>query len=91
MKSFIKKHINTTYEGRIDTSEEFSLGLDYAQVYVSLGQKSNILRSKYISKHSMPMAKTDAASVSRRYSPVRDQIYLLIIASIYGIFTPIGG
>ena len=36
MKSFIKEHINTTYEGRIDTSEEFSLGLDYAQVYVSL-------------------------------------------------------
>lgn len=33
VKSFIKKHINTTYEGRIDTSEEFSLGLDYAQVY----------------------------------------------------------
>ena len=28
---------------------------------------------------------------SRRYFPVRGQIYLLIIASIYGNFTPIGG
>ena len=36
VKDFIKKHINTTYEGRIDTSEEFSLGLDFAQVYVSI-------------------------------------------------------
>ena len=35
MKSFLKKTINSTYEGRIDTAEEFSLGLDYAQVYVS--------------------------------------------------------
>ena len=28
--------------------------------------------------------------ISRRYSPVRGQIYLLKIASIYGNFTPIG-
>jgi hypothetical protein len=35
LKDFLKKNINTTYEGKIDTKEEFSLGLDYAQVYVS--------------------------------------------------------
>ena len=29
--------------------------------------------------------------ISRRDSPVRGQIYLLKIASIYGNFTPIGG
>ncbi|KAL4218535.1 Tetraspanin-8 [Mactra antiquata] len=33
LKDFLKKNINSTYEGAIDTSEEFSLGLDYAQVY----------------------------------------------------------
>lgn len=33
LKDFLKKNINTTYEGKIDTKEEFSLGLDYAQVY----------------------------------------------------------
>jgi len=31
----LKKNINETYEGKIDTTEEFSLGLDYAQAYVS--------------------------------------------------------
>lgn len=36
LKDFLKKNINETYEGRIDTKEEFSLGLDYAQVYVSI-------------------------------------------------------
>lgn len=33
VKTFIKENINSTYQGRIDTNEEFSLGLDYAQVY----------------------------------------------------------
>lgn len=33
LKDFLKKNINETYEGDIKTSEEFSLGLDYAQVY----------------------------------------------------------
>lgn len=33
LKDFLKKNINDTYQGKIDTNEEFSLGLDYAQVY----------------------------------------------------------
>ena len=36
LKTFLKKTINSTYEGKIDTAEEFSLGIDYAQVYVSI-------------------------------------------------------
>ncbi|KAH3710161.1 tetraspanin-18-like [Dreissena polymorpha] len=33
VKSFLKESINSTYQGKVDTNEEFSLGLDYAQVY----------------------------------------------------------
>jgi len=38
MKDFLKKNILERYEGRVNTSEEFSIGLDYAQVYVSICQ-----------------------------------------------------
>lgn len=33
MKTFLKNAITTRYEGKVDTAEEFSLGVDYAQVY----------------------------------------------------------
>ena len=40
---------------------------------------------------SLPYTYFPSSIVSRRDSPVRGQIYLLKIASIYGNFTPIGG
>ncbi|XP_052247494.1 tetraspanin-18-like isoform X1 [Dreissena polymorpha] len=33
MKSFLIQRINSKYQGRVDTNEPFSLGLDFAQVY----------------------------------------------------------
>ncbi|KAH3710157.1 tetraspanin-18-like [Dreissena polymorpha] len=33
VKSFLKESIISTYQGKVDTNEEFSLGLDYAKVY----------------------------------------------------------
>ncbi|XP_052761505.1 tetraspanin-18-like [Mya arenaria] len=33
VKGFLKDNIKTTYQGKVDTNEEFSIGLDYAQVY----------------------------------------------------------
>ncbi|WAR16246.1 TSN5-like protein [Mya arenaria] len=31
VKGFLKDNIKTTYQGKVDTNEEFSIGLDYAQ------------------------------------------------------------
>ena len=57
--------------------------------------RSNFLTFAFLSigksENSGFFQKLIAAIISRRDSPVRGQIYLLKIASIYGHFTPIGG
>ena len=42
-------------------------------------------------RFSRKVAQIHELYISRRYSPVMGQVYLLKIASIYGNFTPIGG
>lgn len=63
VKSFIKKHINTTYEGRIDTSEEFSLGLDYAQVYFHCCGVDNYTEFEYATKWNKTSATNETMEI----------------------------